>query len=269
MQTGDSPPGSLRAGVLSCVTGRRYRMYGIRFLIALAAVALAAFVAAAPASPQLNLGTPLDDDGGVTLPKVRVGGGGGGAGGGGGTGGNAVEVDLSAGDTSAHVEVACIDAEVLDITAKIGSCDRGRRDGGAGGGRGNRDAVDAGADAGDVDVDAGVGCVDIGLGDLGDGLQIGSCEAIMPPPGGGGGDVGGSGELPAQTGSGVAGAGDGDGADGSGGDGADCIAFDEVSSAGMPYGIPPWLAGLVAMATFGLGAFVARRRRPQAEDVAG
>ena len=76
----------------------------------------------------------------------------------------------------------------------------------------------------------------------------------------------GSGELPAETGDGVAGA--GAGGDGSLGDAADCIAYDELSSAGTPYGIPPWLAGLVGVAMFGFGAFVARRRRPQAEDVA-
>jgi hypothetical protein len=55
---------------------------------------------------------------------------------------------------------------------------------------------------------------------------------------------------------------------GSLGDGADCIAYDELSSAGTPHGIPPWLAGLVGGAMFGFGAFVARRRRPQVEDVA-
>jgi hypothetical protein len=78
---------------------------------------------------------------------------------------------------------------------------------------------------------------------------------------------GGSGELPTETGDGVAGAG-ADGAGGALGDEADCIAFDETSSAGTPYGIPPWLAGLVGVAMFGLGAAVARRRRPHAEDVA-
>ena len=74
----------------------------------------------------------------------------------------------------------------------------------------------------------------------------------------------GSGELPTETGEGVAGA----VGDGSAGEDTPCIAFEELSSAGTPYGIPPWLAGLVGVAMFGFGALVARRRRPQVEDVA-
>jgi hypothetical protein len=249
-------------------------MNGIRILIALAALALAAFVAAAPAtSHPLGLGSPelgdgldlkLPDLGGGSGNGSGGGGGGGGSGGGGGGDGNAATVRVRAGDAAAGVNVACIRANVLGITAKVGSCNRARRGGGGGGGGGG--AADGRADAGDVGARVGVGCIDLGLGDLGRGLQIGSCEAIMPPsdenPGGGG-----SGELPAQTGDGVGGVGAG-GGDGSSGDGADCIAFDEVSSAGMPYGIPPWLAGLLGIAMFGFGAFVARRRRPHAEDVA-
>ena len=45
-------------------------------------------------------------------------------------------------------------------------------------------------------------------------------------------------------------------------------ASSQVLGAGTPYGIPPWLAGLVGVAMFGLGAAVTRRRRPAAEDVA-
>ena len=85
----------------------------------------------------------------------------------------------------------------------------------------------------------------------------------MPPAADNPGD--GSGELPAETGDGVAGAGAGDG---SAGEETPCLAFNELSSAGTPYGIPPWLAGIVGVAMFGLGALVARRRRPHAEDVA-
>jgi hypothetical protein len=240
-------------------------MDGIRILIALAAVALAAVVAAAPASPQsLSIGSPLlgDNGAGVNLPDLDGGGSGGGSGGG---GGSAATGNLSSGDTSADVDVACIEADVLDISAKVGSCDSGAgAGGGGGGGGGDRGAADAEAGSGELGADAGVGCVDIGLGDLGDGLQIGSCEAIMPPaedP-----DDEGSVELPTETGDGVAGAAGGGGS--SLGDGADCIAYDELSSAGTPHGIPPWLAGLVGVAMFGFGAFVARRRRPQVEDVA-
>jgi hypothetical protein len=243
-------------------------MNGIRILIALAAVALAAFVAAAPASSQaLGAGSPLLGDNalGVTLPDLGGGSGGGsGGGGGGGGGGSAATGNVSAGDATADANVACIDADVLGITAKVGSCSAGGGAGGGGGG-GNGGAADADADAGDVAADAGVGCVDIGLGDLGDGLQIGSCEAIMPPADS---PDGGSGELPAETGGeGVAGAG-ADGAGGALGDAADCIAVEEASSTGTPYGIPPWLAGIVGVAMFALGAAVARRRRPHAEDVA-
>jgi hypothetical protein len=245
-------------------------MNGIRILIALAAVALAAVVAAAPASPQsLGIGSPLlgDDGVGVNLPNIGGGNSGGssGGGGGGGGGGSAATGNVTSGDTSADVDVACIEADVLDISAKVGGCDSGAGGGGggAGGGGGDRGAADAEAGAGELGADAGVGCVDIGLGDLGDGLQIGSCEAIMPPAKDPGDE--GSGELPAETRDGVAGAGAGGGGLG---DAADCIAYDELSSAGTPYGIPPWLAGLVGVAMFGFGAFVARRRRPQAEDVA-
>ncbi len=84
----------------------------------------------------------------------------------------------------------------------------------------------------------------------------------MPPAEDPGDD--GSGELPTETGDGVAGA----VGDGSAGEDTPCIAFEELSSAGTPYGIPPWLAGLVGVAMFGFGALVARRRRPQVEDVA-
>ena len=248
-------------------------MNGIRILIASAAVALAAFVAAAPAtSHPLGLGSPALGDGlDVKLPDLGGGSGngsggggngGGGGGGGGGGDGNAATVKSRAGDVAAGVNVACIRANALGITAKVGTCNRARRGGGGGGGG----AADGRADAGDVSARVGVGCIDVGLGDLGDGLQIGSCEAIMPPsgenPGGGG-----SGELPAQTGDGVGGVGAGGGS-ASGGGGADCIAFDEASSAGTPYGVPPWLAGLVGVAMFGLGAAIARRRRPHAENVA-
>ena len=62
-------------------------MNGIRILIALAAVALAAVVAAAPASPQsLGVGSPLlgDQDLGVNLPNLGGGSSGGSAGSGGG-----------------------------------------------------------------------------------------------------------------------------------------------------------------------------------------
>ena len=240
-------------------------MDGIRILIALAAVALAAVVAAAPASPQsLSIGSPLLGDNGADVNLPDLDGGGSGGGGGGGGGGSAVTGNLSSGDTSADVDVACIEADVLDISAKVGSCDSGSAAGdGGGGGGGDRGAADAEAGSGELGADAGVGCVDVGLGDLGDGLQIGSCEAIMPRAEDPGDE--GSGELPTETGDGVAGAA---GGGGSFGDGADCIAYDELSSAGTPYGIPPWLAGLVGVAMFGFGAFVARRRRPQVEDVA-
>ena len=248
-------------------------MNGIRILIALAAVALAAVVAAAPASPQsLGVGSPLlgDQDLGVNLPNLGGGSSGGSAGsggGGGGGGGNAATGNVTSGDTSADANVACIDANVLDITAKIGSC-KGAGGGGGGeagdgaGGGGERGAADAEAGSGELGANAGVGCVDIGLGDLGNGLQIGSCEAIMPPSTEDPGDDG-SGELPTETGDGVAGA--DAGADGSAGDQADCIAYDELSNSGLPYGIPPWLAGILGVV---VGAFIARRRRPQAEDVA-
>ena len=66
-------------------------MNGIRILIALAAVALAAVVAAAPASPQsLGIGSPLlgDQDLGVNLPNLGGGSSGGSAGSGGGGGGS-------------------------------------------------------------------------------------------------------------------------------------------------------------------------------------
>jgi hypothetical protein len=242
-------------------------MNGIRILIALAAVALAAFVAAAPASSQtVGVGSPLLGDNGVGVEVPDLGGGsaggGSGGGGGGGGGGSAATGSVSAGDASGNVDVSCIEADALGISAKVGSCaaDGG---GGTGGGGGDDGAADAEAGAGEAGANAGVGCVDVGLGDLGDGLQIGSCEAIMPPAED---PDGGSGELPADAGEGVAGAG-ADGAGGALGDEADCIAFDELS-AGTPYGIPPWLAGIVGVAMFGLGAAVARRRRPHAEDVA-
>ena len=117
------------------------------------------------------------------------------------------------------MNVACIDANVLGITAKIGSCNGAGGGGGGGagdgaGGGGERGAADAEAGSGELGANAGVGCVDIGLGDLGNGLQIGSCEAIMPPSTEDPGDEG-SGELPTETGDGVAGA--DAGADGSAG----------------------------------------------------
>jgi hypothetical protein len=254
-------------------------MNGIRILIALAAVALAAFVAAAPASSQaLGAGTPLVGDPGVGLQLpdlgggLPVGGGSGGRGGGGGGGGGAANGNAVIGDASADVHVSCIEAAALGITATVGNCPAaggggGNGGGGNGGGGGNDGAADAGADAGDVGAGLGVGCIDLGLGELGDGLQIGSCDEGTPPAEEDPGE--GSGELPADAdgGEGVAGAGaDGDG--GVLGDEADCIAYDETSSAGTPYGIPPWLAGIVGVAMFALGAAVTRRRRPQAEDVA-
>jgi hypothetical protein len=128
-------------------------------------------------------------------------------------------------------------------------------------------AVATAAAATDVGADVDIGCIDVGLGQLGDGLQIGSCEALLPPSGDDPGD-GGSGELPAGAGGGAGtGDGDGDGGGGSLGDEAGCIAVDAAST-GMPFGIPTWLAGLIGAAMFGLGALVTRRRRPQAEDVA-
>ena len=260
-------------------------MFGIRILIALAAVALAAFMAAAPAAGH---GPLLGDDGiDIELPDLGGTGGGGGSGGsggggsggsggtgGGGAGGNAATVDVSAGDVAAKAAVGCIRANVLGVRAKVGTCRRGSGGGGNGGGGnggggngGGNDAVDAGADAGDVGADIDIGCIDVGLGELGDGLQIGSCEALLPPSSDDPGD-GGSGELPAGAGGGTGTGGDGSGGGGGSlGDEAGCIAVDAASS-GMPYGIPTWLAGLIGAAMFGLGALVTRRRRPHAEDVA-
>jgi hypothetical protein len=260
-------------------------MFGTRFLIALAALALAAFVAAAPASPQLNLGTPLDDDGGSNPPKVGVGsgssgGGGGGNGGGGarGGGGGAATARVFLGHTSANVHVSCIRANVLGISARVGTCQRKRYQGGNGrgdAGAGDGGAADARARSGSLGAAVGVGCIDVRLGSLGDGLKIGSCAngGTGGPPGGDDdpGD-GGSGELPAAAGGGVGGAdsaGSGGGGSGVGGGaaGLDPCPTSQLSGT-LPFGIPPWLAGLLAIAAFCLGAFVARRRRPQAEDVA-
>jgi hypothetical protein len=259
-------------------------MFGIRILIALAALALGAFVAAAPASPHLNLGTPLDDNGGSSLPKVGVGsgssGGGGGNGGGGarGDGGGAATVRVSLGHTSATVHVSCIRAKVLGISARVGTCQRGRNQGGNGRGDAvarDRGAAHARARSGSLGAAVGVGCIDVRLGSLRDGLKIGSCAN-----GGTGGPAGGdddpadsgSGELPAAAGGGVGGAdsaGSGGGGSGVGGGaaGLDPCPTSQLSGT-LPLGIPPWLAGLLAIATFCLGAFVARRGRPQAEDVA-
>jgi hypothetical protein len=260
-------------------------MFGIRILIALAALALAAFVAAAPASPQLNLGAPLDDNGSLNLPKLGVGsgssgGGGGGNGGGGarGAGGGAATVRVSLGHTSANVHVSCIRANALGITARVGTCQRGRNQGGNGRGdaaAGDRGAANARARSGSLRAAVGVGCIYVRLGSLGDGLKIGSCATggTGAPPGGDDdpGD-GGSGELGAGARGGVGGAdsaGSGGGGSGVGGGaaGLDPCPTSQLSGA-LPFGIPPWLAGLLALATFCLGAFVARRRRPQAEDVA-